>query len=206
MICRQKTNARPLRLQPVKNFTASVFCGWNSCRTCASRPMKWNMKRRVRKSHLHCDDRENLYAIGFRTPPSDSTGVPHILEHSVLAGSERYPLKDAFNELIKGPSRPLSMPLPIPIRPSILWPVRSATDFFNLARVYTDLVLRPRLLKETFYQEGHHLEFTDPEDEESNLTVSGIVYNEMKGAYSSPDSTDVQGHPGKHLSRYRLCS
>jgi presequence protease len=138
--------------------------------------------------HLHSNDTENLYAIGFRTPPFDSTGVPHILEHSVLAGSERYPLKDAFNELLKGTLQTFINAFTYPDK--TLYPVASQikADYYNLARVYTDLVLRPRLLKETFLQEGHHLEFVKPDDVESDLTVSGVVFNEMKGAYSSPDS------------------
>jgi len=138
--------------------------------------------------HLHCDDRENLYSIGFRTPAPDSTGVPHILEHSVLAGSERYPLKDVFNELMRGTLQTFINAFTYPDK--TIYPVASQVwaDFFNLARVYTDLALRPRLLKETFLQEGHHLEFSNPEDTGSELTISGIVYNEMKGAYSSPES------------------
>jgi len=138
--------------------------------------------------HLHCGDKENLFSIGFRTPPSDSTGVPHILEHSVLAGSEKYPVKDAFNELHKGTLQTFINAFTYPDK--TIYPVASQvrTDFFNLARVYSDLVLRPRLLEETFYQEGRHLEFTIPGDITSDLSVSGIVFNEMKGAYSSPDS------------------
>jgi Zn-dependent M16 (insulinase) family peptidase len=138
--------------------------------------------------HLHCDDRENLYSIGFRTPPTDSTGLPHILEHSVLAGSERYPLKDVFNELIRGTLQTFINAFTYPDK--TIYPVASQiqADYFNLARVYTDLVFNPRLLKETFSQEGHHLEFVNPEDTSSDLTISGIVYNEMKGAYSSPDA------------------
>ncbi|MEN6330587.1 MAG: insulinase family protein [Smithella sp.] len=138
--------------------------------------------------HLHSDDRENLYAIGFRTPPADSTGLPHILEHSVLAGSEKYPLKDVFKELMRSTLQTFINAFTYPDK--TIYPVASQikSDFFNLARVYTDLVLHPRLLKETFFQEGHHLEFTVPEDLTSDLTISGIVYNEMKGAYSSPDS------------------
>ncbi len=138
--------------------------------------------------HLHCDDRENLYSIGFRTPPTDSTGVPHILEHSVLAGSQQYPLKDVFNELIRGTLQTFINAFTYPDK--TIYPVASQVraDYFNLARVYTDLVLNPRLLKETFSQEGHHLEFVNPDDTSSDLTISGIVYNEMKGAYSSPDA------------------
>ncbi len=138
--------------------------------------------------HLHSDDRENLYAIGFRTPPADSTGLPHILEHSVLAGSEKYPLKDVFKELMRSTLQTFINAFTYPDK--TIYPVASQIkgDFFNLARVYTDLVLHPRLLPETFLQEGHHLEFSVPDDLRSDLTISGIVYNEMKGAYSSPDS------------------
>lgn len=138
--------------------------------------------------HLHSFDRENLYAIGFRTPPYDSTGLPHILEHSVLAGSEKYPLKDVFKELMRSTLQTFINAFTYPDK--TIYPVASQikTDFFNLARVYTDLVLHPRMLKETFLQEGHHLEFSVPDDLSSDLIISGIVYNEMKGAYSSPDS------------------
>ena len=138
--------------------------------------------------HLHCDDLENLYAVGFRTPPSDSTGVPHILEHAVLAGSKRYPLKDTFNELLKGTLQTFINAFTYPDKTIYPAASQTRTDFFNLARVYTDLVLHPRLLKETFLQEGHHLEFEKPDDPASGLITSGIVYNEMKGAYSSPES------------------
>jgi len=147
--------------------------------------------------HLHAFDRENLYAIGFRTPPADSTGLPHILEHSVLAGSEKYPLKDAFKELMRSTMQTFINAFTYPDK--TVYPVASQikADFYNLARVYTDLVLQPRLLYETFLQEGHHLEFSKPGDIGSDLIISGIVYNEMKGAYSSPDSLmykDIQEH------------
>ncbi|MBU2055254.1 MAG: insulinase family protein [Proteobacteria bacterium] len=134
--------------------------------------------------HVHCSDKENLFSVGFRTPPRDSTGVPHILEHSVLAGSEHYPLKDVFNELLRGTLQTFINAFTYPDK--TIYPVASQEkkDFFNLARVYADLVFRPRLLRETFLQEGHHLEFAA----NGELTVSGIVYNEMKGAYSSPDT------------------
>ena len=138
--------------------------------------------------HLYCGDRENLFSVGFRTPPGDSTGVAHILEHSVLAGSETYPVKDAFNELSRSTLQTFINAFTYPDK--TLYPVASQvkTDFFNLARVYTDLVFRPRIARETFAQEGHHLTFEDPENTASDLSVSGIVFNEMKGAYSSPDN------------------
>jgi len=138
--------------------------------------------------HLHSFDRENLYAIGFRTPPTDSTGLPHILEHSVLAGSEKYPLKDVFKELMRSTLQTFINAFTYPDK--TVYPVASQikADFFNLARVYTDLALHPRLLRETFLQEGHHLELSAPDDLSGDLIISGIVYNEMKGAYSSPDS------------------
>ncbi len=133
--------------------------------------------------HLHNDDRENWYATTFRTPPPDSTGVAHILEHSVLAGSEKYPVRDAFNELGKASLRTFLNAFTAP--DFTCYPVASQVraDFYNLAAVYTDLVLRPLLRENTFRQEGHHLEVGD----DGTLSLSGIVYNEMKGAYSSPE-------------------
>jgi hypothetical protein len=147
-----------------------------------------HLKTGAKVLHLHAFERENLYAIGFRTPPADSTGLPHILEHSVLAGSEKYPLRDAFKELMRSTMQTFINAFTYPDK--TLYPVASQikADFYNLARVYTDLVLHPRMLQETFLQEGHHLEFEKQGDIESDLIISGIVFNEMKGAYSSPDS------------------
>ncbi len=141
----------------------------------------------ARLLHLHCNDEENLYAIAFRTPPVDSTGVAHIVEHSVLAGSKRYPVKDAFNELAKSTLNTFLNAMTWPDK--TVYPVCSAVhaDYFNLASVYTDLVLSPLVTEQTFQQEGHHLELADLDDPKSDLVVSGVVFNEMKGAYSSPD-------------------
>jgi len=133
--------------------------------------------------HLHCDDSENLFAIVLRTPPPDSTGVAHILEHCTLSGSERYPLKDVFNELRRGTLTTFINAFTAP--DFTCYPVASQVraDFYNLATVYTDLVLRPLLARTTFMREGHHLEI----DEHNRLSISGIVYNEMKGAFSTPE-------------------
>ncbi|HDQ04309.1 MAG TPA: peptidase M16, partial [Deltaproteobacteria bacterium] len=145
-------------------------------------------KTGARILHLHSVERENLYAICLRTPPEDSTGLPHILEHSALAGSEKYPLKDVFKELMRSSMQTFINAFTYPDK--TIYPVASQikADFYNLARVYTDLVFHPRLLEETFLQEGHHLEFARPGDLSSDLIISGIVYNEMKGVYSSADA------------------
>lgn len=166
---------RVLRVEPVDDIRVTAY-------------LMQHERTGARVLHLHSRDRENLFAVAFSTPPADSTGVPHILEHSVLAGSETYPLKDAFNELMKGSLQTFINAFTYPDK--TIYPVASQTpaDFFNLARVYADLVFHPRLLRETFRQEGHHLEPAGPDDPASALTVSGIVFNEMKGAYSSPDS------------------
>jgi Zn-dependent M16 (insulinase) family peptidase len=138
--------------------------------------------------HLLADDDENLFAISFKTPPPDDTGIPHILEHSVLGGSEKYPVKDPFVELLKMSMATFINAMTYDDR--TVYPVSSNVrkDFFNLMDVYCDAVLHPRITRETLMQEGHHLAFLNPDDPESPLTIKGIVYNEMKGAYSSPDS------------------
>ncbi|MBM3318252.1 MAG: insulinase family protein, partial [Candidatus Eisenbacteria bacterium] len=133
--------------------------------------------------HLHCDDTDNFYSVTFRTTPSDSTGVAHILEHSVLAGSQRYPVKDAFNLLTRSSLHTFINAFTAP--DFTCYPVSSQVpaDFYNLATVYTDLVLRPLLKRGTFMREGHHLQI----GEDGELAVGGIVFNEMKGAYSTPE-------------------
>jgi hypothetical protein len=138
--------------------------------------------------HLHNSDTENLFSVTFPTPPPDDTGVAHILEHSVLAGSRRYRVKDPFFEMIK-----CSMATFINAMTGsdyTVYPVASNVrqDFFNLAEVYWDAVFHPLLTEKTFQREGHHLEFAKPSDISSDLIIKGIVYNEMKGARSSPET------------------
>jgi presequence protease len=142
----------------------------------------------ARLLHLHCNDDEKLYAIGFRTPVGDSTGLPHILEHSVLAGSRKYPVKDAFSQLGKTSLATYLNAFTFPDK--TIYPVCSAlrADYFNLASVYTDLVFHPLVSRKTFMQEGHHLEFEQEGDGSSPLRVTGVVYNEMRGNYSDPES------------------
>lgn len=136
---------------------------------------------------LSNDDENKVFCIGFRTPPSDSTGVAHILEHSVLCGSEKFPVKDPFVELVKGSLNTFLNAMTYPDK--TVYPVASCNekDFQNLMDVYMDAVLHPNIYKEEkiFRQEGWHYEM---ESEDSPVTLNGVVYNEMKGAFSSPES------------------
>lgn len=129
-------------------------------------------------------DENKVFGISFRTPPSASDGVAHIMEHSVLCGSERYPVKEPFVELLKGSLNTFLNAMTYPDK--TVYPVASANlqDFRNLVEVYMDAVLHPLITEDTFHQEGWHLE-VDPESGE--LSYKGVVYNEMKGAYSDPD-------------------
>jgi len=131
------------------------------------------------------DDENKVFGISFRTPPEDSTGVAHILEHSVLCGSDKYPIKEPFVELLKGSLQTFLNALTFPDK--TCYPVASANDqdFYNLVDVYLDAVFHPRLTPNTLKQEGWHYEMEAPD---KPVTYKGVVYNEMKGAYSSPDS------------------
>ena len=131
------------------------------------------------------DDENKVFGISFRTPPEDSTGVAHILEHSVLCGSEKYPIKEPFVELLKGSLQTFLNALTFPDK--TCYPVASANaqDFYNLIDVYLDAVFYPRLTENTLKQEGWHFEMDGPD---KPMTYKGVVYNEMKGAYSSPES------------------
>ena len=133
-------------------------------------------------SVVNGDDANKVFGITFRTPPSDSTGIAHILEHCVLCGSRKYPVKEPFVELLKGSLKTFLNAFTYPDR--TCYPVASQNlrDFHNLVDVYLDAVFHPRLTPEVLKQEGWHYEV-----EEGELAYSGVVYNEMKGAYSSPE-------------------
>ncbi len=134
--------------------------------------------------HLHNDDEENLFGFMLKTVPPDSTGVAHILEHTVLCGSERYPVKDPFLLLLKGSMYTFLNALTFPDK--TVYPASSTVpqDLFNLMKVYGDAVFFPLLKEEMFRQEGHRLVL----NEDGSLDFSGVVYNEMKGAYSTHDA------------------
>ena len=138
--------------------------------------------------HLYNEEPENLFAFTFRTPPYDNTGVPHILEHSVLAGSRRFPIKDPFVTLLKGSMQTYLNAFTFPDK--TVYPASSMNekDLFNLMLVYGDAVFSPLLKEELFKQEGHHVEFKTIDDPTSGLKIVGVVYNEMQGKYSSPDA------------------
>ncbi len=133
------------------------------------------------------DDENKVFCIGFRTPPDNDCGLPHILEHSVLCGSDKFPLKDPFVELVKGSLNTFLNAMTYPDK--TVYPIASCNDkdFQNLMDVYMDAVLHPNIYKEEkiFRQEGWHYEL---ESKDAPLIYNGVVYNEMKGAYSSPES------------------
>jgi Zn-dependent M16 (insulinase) family peptidase len=133
---------------------------------------------------LSNDDENKVFGITFRTPPPDSTGVAHILEHSVLGGSEKYPLKEPFVQLVKGSLKTFLNAMTYPDR--TVYPVASTNlqDFYNLVDVYLDAVLHPLITPHHLDQEGWHYEL---ESVDAPLKYKGVVFNEMKGAYSSPD-------------------
>ncbi len=143
-------------------------------------------KTGARVALLSNDDENKVFYVGFRTPPVDSTGVPHIIEHSVLCGSREFPTKDPFVELVKGSLNTFLNAFTYPDK--TMYPVASCNDkdFQNLMHVYLDAVFYPNIYRNEniFLQEGWHYELEKPEDA---LTINGVVYNEMKGAFSSPD-------------------
>ncbi|WP_201797970.1 insulinase family protein [Anaerolinea thermolimosa] len=130
------------------------------------------------------DDENKVFGVTFRTPPPDSTGLPHIMEHSVLCGSRKYPVKEPFIELAKGSLNTFLNAMTYPDK--TCYPVASQNlqDFYNLVDVYLDAVFHPLLDPFTLQQEGWHIELNTPDGE---MTYKGVVFNEMKGAYSSPE-------------------
>lgn len=134
---------------------------------------------------LSNDDDNKVFGITFRTPPPDSTGVAHILEHTVLCGSRKFPVKEPFVELLKGSLKTFLNAFTYPDRTCYPIASQNLRDFYNLADVYLDAVLFPSLRRESFSQEGWHLALRT---QDAPLVYKGVVYNEMKGAYSSPEN------------------
>lgn len=142
----------------------------------------------ARFMHLVRDDDNCLFGVGFRTPPDDSTGVAHILEHTVLCGSERFPVRDPFFSMLKRSLN--SFMNAMTASDWTLYPFSSMNpkDFHNLLDIYLDAAFFPRLLERDFRQEGHRLEYSEYDNPETPLEYKGVVYNEMKGAMSDPSS------------------
>ncbi|WP_458400707.1 insulinase family protein [Mailhella sp.] len=146
----------------------------------------WKHERTGAELLSICNDDENKsFGVAFRTPPKDSTGVAHILEHSVLCGSEKYPVKEPFVELLKSSLQTFLNALTFPDK--TCYPVASCNlqDFYNLMDVYLDAVFHPRIDENVLRQEGWHIEADEPD---GPWAFKGVVFNEMKGVYSSPDS------------------
>ncbi|MCR5215179.1 MAG: insulinase family protein [Eubacterium sp.] len=146
-----------------------------------------HIKTKARFSVVLCDDENKVFAIGFRTPPTNSKGIQHIVEHTVLCGSKKYPAKDPFVELAKGSLNTFLNAMTYSDK--TVYPIASCNDkdFRNLTDVYLDAVFNPNIYsrEEIFKQEGWHYEMESPD---SDLIINGVVYNEMRGVYSSPDN------------------
>lgn len=134
---------------------------------------------------LQNDDENKVFGITFRTPPTDSTGLPHIMEHSVLCGSRKYPVKEPFVELMKGSLNTFLNAMTFPDKTSYPVASQNVKDLYNLIDVYLDAVFYPRITPSIFQQEGWHYELESPD---GPMQFKGVVFNEMKGAYSSPDN------------------
>lgn len=142
----------------------------------------------ARHIHIAAPDPSKAFAVLFPTVPVDSTGVAHILEHCVLAGSERFPVRDPFFAMLPRSLKDFMNAVTFPDATLYPFSTRNLKDFHNLLEVYLDACFFPLLTEEAFRQEGHRLEFTDPEDPSSGLRFKGVVFNEMKGAMASPPS------------------
>ena len=147
--------------------------------------------------HLAADNPENVFLVGLRTIPTDSTGVAHILEHTVLCGSERYPVRDPFFMMIRRSLNTFMNAFTASDWTAYPFATQNRKDYFNLLDVYLDAVFFSRIHELDFMQEGHRVEFESPQDPTSDLVFKGVVFNEMKGAMSSATSILYQ-----QISRY----
>ena len=143
---------------------------------------------RVHHFHLNSESKENTFAVTVRTAPTDSTGVAHILEHTVLCGSGRYPVRDPFFLMLRRSLSSFMNAMTAPDWTTYLFATAEEEDYSHLAQVYLDAVFHPNLNPLDFAQEGHRLELEEDENRETKLIRKGVVYNEMKGAMSSVTS------------------
>ena len=147
--------------------------------------------------HLESEHTENVFMVALRTVPEDSTGVAHILEHTALCGSERFPVRDPFFLMIRRSLNTFMNAFTTSDYTAYPFASQNRKDFFNLLDIYLDAVFFSRLHPLDFAQEGHRLEFAQPENDSTPLVYRGVVYNEMKGDSSSPISvlySELQKH------------
>ena len=142
--------------------------------------------------HIDCPDKNNAFAFNFTTLPDDDTGKPHILEHITLCGSEKYPVRDPFFNMLKRSLSTFMNAWTGPDFTSYPFSTTNETDFYNLLSVYAESTMKPNLNKNDFLQEGWRLEFEDPNDPTTPLQYKGVVYNEMKGVYENPKNIFVE--------------
>jgi hypothetical protein len=162
----------------------------------------------ARHIHIECPDDNNGFAVFFPTPPTDSTGVAHILEHVVLAGSQRFPVRDPFFSMTRRSLSTFMNALTGSDWTMYLFSTRNAKDFMNLLHVYLDATFFPRLTEDAFKQEGIRFEFEQADDPSSGLRYKGVVFNEMKGGLATPGAavdravgrTLFKGLPYEHVS------
>ncbi len=179
----------PDDLTPVQSISGFELISDRQMQEYSSRALHYrHLKTGCQVFHLWNEDPENLFAFALRTPPQDDTGAAHILEHSVLCGSRRFPLKDPFVVLLKSSLQTFLNAFTFPDK--TVYPASSMVekDYFNLMMVAADAVFFPLLQKEVFMQEAHHLELNESRDASNRLSRSGVVFNEMKGVFSSAES------------------
>lgn len=138
--------------------------------------------------HLECDDSNNLFGVAFKTPPEDSSGIAHILEHTALCGSKNYPVRDPFFSMLKRSLNSFMNAFTSSDWTCYPFASQNRKDFSNLLGIYLDAAFYPLLREQDFAQEGHRLEFSEPDNPDSALEFKGVVYNEMKGAMADPAS------------------
>ncbi len=172
--------------QKYKNFTVTKYLPLPEIKNTLIELVHDKTKAQV--IHLQNDDEENLFSLSFKTYPLSSNGAPHILEHTVLCGSKKFPVKDPFFSMLRRSVNTFMNAMTG--EDFTCYPASSLVekDFYNLFEVYIDAVFNPSLKELSFMQEGHRLEFKEPNNPKSSLTRKGVVYNEMKGAMASSDS------------------
>ena len=185
--------ATVMPLPPLKYKTGDKIDGWSVIKVDQVPSFHVNTYHLTHDStgaqYFHVEapsDKNNSFSISFQTPPDDSTGAPHILEHTTLCGSDKYPVQDLFFNMYKRSMNTYMNAYTASDHTTYPFATQNEQDYYNLMSVYLDATLFPRLLETDFKQEGHRLEFDQAHDSTTPLRIKGVVYNEMKGAMSDP--------------------